>query len=178
MKTVYQLDATGLLLEAVEADPSPLEPGQWLIPGGCVDAPTPPALAANEALRWVDGVWTVLADFRGHSYWLADGSFHTIDTAGATPPAEALYTEPEPVPRLPTAVTMRQARLALLGAGLLSAVNAAVAAMPDVAGDAARIEWEFSPVVKRDSPFVLGISAALALTTEQLDALFTSAATL
>jgi hypothetical protein len=47
---------------------------------------------------------------------------------------------------------MRQARLALLGAGLLDTVNAAIAAMPGAADDAARIEWEFATTIERSNP--------------------------
>lgn len=79
-------------------------------------------------------------------------------------------------PPVPQSVTMRQARLALLGAGLLQSVDAAVAAMPGVGGDAARIEWEYAMSVERGSPLVAGLSASLGLTDAQLDALFTTAA--
>ncbi len=75
-------------------------------------------------------------------------------------------------------VTMRQARLALLGAGLLPQVNAAIAAMPGVEGDAARIEWEYAQEVRRDSPIVAGLSAALNLSASDLDTLFAEAAKL
>lgn len=71
---------------------------------------------------------------------------------------------------IPTSVTMRQARLALLQAGCLDAVSAAVAQM----GGAAVIEWEYAQVVERSSPLV----AALALPTAEVDGLFTLAATL
>lgn len=77
---------------------------------------------------------------------------------------------------VPVVVTMRQARLALLGAGLLEQVNAAVAALPDIEGAAARIEWEYAQEVRRDSPLVAGLSAALGLTDEILDSLFTEGA--
>lgn len=80
-----------------------------------------------------------------------------------------------PPPPTPTRVTMRQARLALLGAGLLPQVDAAVAAIPDAAGDAARIEWEYALSVERDSPLVSSLSEVLGLTSEQLDNLFTVA---
>ena len=79
----------------------------------------------------------------------------------------------DPVPEV---VTMRQARLALLGAGLLAQVNAAVANMPGTEGDAARIEWEYAQEVRRDSPLVAGLSAALGLTDETLDNLYKVAA--
>lgn len=81
-------------------------------------------------------------------------------------------------PPVPQFVTMRQARLALLQAGVLPAVNAAVAAMPGAAGDAARIEWEFSSTVERHRFLVEALGASLGMTAEQLDDLFRTAATL
>lgn len=78
----------------------------------------------------------------------------------------------------PDVVTMRQARLALLQAGLLAQVNTAVAAMPGAAGDTARIEWEFSSTVERNRPLVQSLIGALGLTESQLDDLFRLAATL
>ncbi|MCV6901066.1 hypothetical protein OE165_28940, partial [Escherichia coli] len=57
-----------------------------------------------------------------------------------------------------TKVTMRQARLALLGAGKLPAVNAAIAAMQGAQGEAARIEWEYSQEVQRDRGLVSALS--------------------
>lgn len=78
-------------------------------------------------------------------------------------------------PRI-TKVTMRQARLALLGAGKLPAVNAAIAAMQGAQGEAARIEWEYSQEVQRDRGLVSALSSQLGMTEEQLDALFTAAA--
>ncbi len=68
--------------------------------------------------------------------------------------------------------------LALLGAALLQTVNNAIATMPGAEGEAARIEWEYALSVERNSPLVAGLSAALNLTDAQLDALFTTAATL
>ena len=83
-----------------------------------------------------------------------------------------------PPPVVPTAVTMRQARLALLGAGLLSQVNSAIAAMTGMQGDAARIEWEFSSDVRRQQPLVMALGPALGLSAAQLDALFVAAGAL
>mgnify|MGYP001196921678 CR=1 FL=1 len=80
-------------------------------------------------------------------------------------------------PPVPQSVTMRQARLALLGAGLLDDVAAAIAAIPDpVQRKAAEIEWEYAQTVDRNSPFTQQLAAGLNLTAEQLDALFTQAA--
>ena len=77
-----------------------------------------------------------------------------------------------------TTVSMRQARLALLGAGLLDPVETAIAAMAGTEGKAAQIEWEYATEVKRDSPLVSGLAQALQLDDEILDRLFAVGATL
>lgn len=86
-------------------------------------------------------------------------------------------TESTPTLRI-TKVTMRQARLALLGAGLLDTVNTSIAAMTGAQGEAARIEWEYSQEVQRDRGLVTALGAQLGMTEEQLDALFTAASKL
>ena len=80
-----------------------------------------------------------------------------------------------PVPKI---VTMRQARLALLGAGLLTTVEATLAALPEPTKTAAQIEWEYSQEVHRDKALVQMLAPLLGLTTEQLDNLFIIASTL
>lgn len=101
-------------------------------------------------------------------------NFTRADFPDAQPPALPEYVPV--VVAVPEVVTMRQARLALLGAGLLAQVNAAVANMPGAEGDAARIEWEYAQEVRRDSPLVAALSAALGLTDETLDNLYKVAA--
>lgn len=76
---------------------------------------------------------------------------------------------------VPEAVTARQARLALLAAGHLPAVVAALEAMPGTEGEAARIEWEYALGIERQSPLVLALAAQLGLTEAQVDALFVAA---
>lgn len=130
------------------------------------------------------------------SYKLTQSSFIIRTTDGAFIPADPANTDwqqyqqwlsegniPEPADPIPapviTSVTMRQARLALLGAGLLDDVDAAIAAITDpTQRKAAEIEWEYAQTVDRDSSFTQQLSAGLGLTAEQLDALFTQAATL
>ncbi len=90
---------------------------------------------------------------------------HGWDGEDFTPPA------PAPVPAV-QAVTMRQARLALLDADLLDAVEAAVAAAPR----AVQIEWEYATQIERASPLVGAIAAGLDLDDAALDALFLAAA--
>lgn len=91
-------------------------------------------------------------------------------------PAEPVASEPEVEPSgPPTVVTMRQARRALLDAGLLAAVDDAIAQLPGVEGDAARIDWEFAATVERASPLIASLSEALGLDEAVLDALFAAA---
>ena len=83
-----------------------------------------------------------------------------------------------PIPPRITSVAMRQARLALLQAGLYATVQTSIAVMPGVSGEAARIEWEFASDVQRDSALVAALGSTLGLDTAQLDALFVSAVAL
>lgn len=104
------------------------------------------------------------ADYARYLEWLAAGNLPQP-------------MDPEIVPEV-MAVSMRQARLALLGAGLLQQVNDALVAMPGAAGEAARIEWEYATEVRKDSALVASLMGALGLTAEQLTSLFDTAATL
>lgn len=96
-----------------------------------------------------------------------------IDLASGS---QSVVDEPERQSPVPEVVSMRQARLALLGAGLLGNVDAAIASLPSPQREAARIEWEYATEIRRDSPTMGLIGAALSLTSEQIDALFVDAA--
>jgi hypothetical protein len=80
--------------------------------------------------------------------------------------------------QVPTQVTMRQACQALILAGLVGQVDAALAAIPGVPGELARAEWEKSQVVERNRPLVAQMAAMLGLSSAQLDQLFITAAEL
>lgn len=79
---------------------------------------------------------------------------------------------------VPSVVTMRQARLALLALGKLTAVEAAIAALPSPQKEAAAIEWEYSNEVQRHNGFVSLLAPSLNLTEADLDQLFIDAAKL
>ena len=83
-----------------------------------------------------------------------------------------------PVVQVPQSVTMRQARLALLGAGKLAAVEVAIEALPSPQKEAAWIEWEYAATVERNSPLIQQLAPALGLTEAEMDALFLQAASL
>lgn len=106
--------------------------------------------------------------WREYQEWLAEGN---------TPEPE--FTDEElaakqQVERDAQEVSMRQARLALLAAGLLDDVETGITALDK----AAQIEWEYATSVKRGSALVASIAAALSLSDDQLDDLFTAAAAL
>lgn len=97
--------------------------------------------------------------------------FHAAVAAG---PAD--YAPPDDTPALapvPETVSRYQARAALHNAGLLSTVEAAVAAADD---ELIRIAWADATVFRRDSPTILALAEALGLTSTQLDDLFRAAA--
>lgn len=87
-------------------------------------------------------------------------------------------TKPAPPPVVPEQVTMRQARLALLGAGLLASVDTAINSLPSPMQEEARIEWDYSSTVERHRSLVQALGGAMGLTEAQLDALFIQATTL
>lgn len=87
-----------------------------------------------------------------------------------------LTPPPAPPVAVPAAVTMRQARLALLAAGKLTAVTAAISALPSPKKEAAQIEWEYSQEVQRHNGFVAQLGPVLGLDAAALDALFVAAA--
>jgi hypothetical protein len=88
------------------------------------------------------------------------------------------YGNPGTPSSVPQSVTMRQARLALLGAGKLAAVEAAIDSLAEPIKTAARIEWEYSNEVQRANGVVSQLAPALGMTEAEIDALFTQAATL
>ena len=75
---------------------------------------------------------------------------------------------------VPQQVTMRQARLALLSAGLLDDVEAVISA----AGRVAQLEWEYAAVVDRSNPAVAAVQQQQGITDAQIDDMFREAAKL
>lgn len=82
---------------------------------------------------------------------------------------EAGYVPPAPLPTpVPHVITIRQAKLVLLAAGLLDDVDAAVAQ----ADRATQIEWEYATEVNRTWHTLVTLQAALGLSDQQVDDLF------
>ncbi|CAG2144384.1 hypothetical protein LMG31506_02994 [Cupriavidus yeoncheonensis] len=59
-KTVYQLDVAGHFAGETLADESPLEPGVWLIPRGCIEIPPPNEWPEDKWPRWNGAEWQLV----------------------------------------------------------------------------------------------------------------------
>jgi hypothetical protein len=109
-------------------------------------------------LRTIDGASIpndpANTDYAQYLLWLAAGNIPD--------PADLIAVV------IPTVISMAQARLTLLDAGLLDAVEHSISSMPR----ATQIDWEFRHAVERDSPLVATFAAALNLDNAALDALF------
>jgi hypothetical protein len=88
------------------------------------------------------------------------------------------FVEYVPTPPPITSITPRQARLALLGAGLLDTVRGAFTQLPEPQRTAAQIEWDHALSIERSSPLVAQMAAAAGLSEEQVDELFAAGAAL
>lgn len=87
------------------------------------------------------------------------------EDAGFAPPQDPPSAVPEKVSRL-------QARLALLGAGLLQMVEDHISASGD---PVLQMAWAEATEWRRDSPTIAAIAAALSLSEDQVDDLFIAA---
>lgn len=80
---------------------------------------------------------------------------------------------------VPQVISRAQAKLALLGVGLLSAVQSAIDAVPDPAMRAAmQIEWDDRLTFERTNPTLIALATGLGMSSTQLDQLFIVGATL
>jgi hypothetical protein len=95
---------------------------------------------------------------------------YNIETGEMTEHEDAPVTTVEPIKV--SQVSMRQARLALLKAGLLDAIDSHMTE-PDQ-----RIWWDYATTVERNHPLVVQVAASISLTDEQVDDLFELASTL
>lgn len=75
-----------------------------------------------------------------------------------------------PPPPVPESVPAHHLRRALRAFGMLTAVVAYMAALPD--DDEMRESWEYAPYFRRDALGIEAARVALGLTNEQVDALF------
>lgn len=121
-------------------------------------------ISESTVQRISDGVFIPTSDdnmdYQAYVAWVEGG--------GVPDPAD-----PAPV-YVPQSASRYQARAALLEAGLLDAVESHFDALPESSLD--KLAWKEAPTVLRTSDAVASAAAALGITEEQLDSLFTRAA--
>jgi len=94
-KIVYQTDHLGIFTGTTQADPSPLEPDVWLIPGGCVEE-APPMSGPHQVPRWDGHRWQLISSYQGlTAYNTTTGTPLVLERAGELP---AGYTLSVPGP--------------------------------------------------------------------------------
>lgn len=111
--------------------------------------------------------WTLDGDDIAGLTWLGDEPQLTNEQILAT--AAALR------PLLPP-ITRRQLRLTLLAHGLLNQVAPAIAALSEPTRSTAMIEWDDAREYQREHPLLGQLGAALGLTDEQIDVMWSEAA--
>ena len=87
-------------------------------------------------------------------------------------------TSYNPDTQVPFSVTMRQARLALLGANKLVAITSAIESLPEPTKSGAKITWEYSTEVQRYNGLVSQLAPVLGISDAEIDALFIAASKL
>jgi hypothetical protein len=58
----YQHDHAGFYVGSIDAEPSPLEPGLFLIPARCVTVAPPGVVIEGMAARWSGAAWAVVRE--------------------------------------------------------------------------------------------------------------------
>ena len=182
---------TGEYLGQGMADPDPMREGRFLLPAHSTIVPAPETgLRESAIFDQATKAWNVVPDFRTTVlYSTVDGTLVQVAGLGPQPPSTTEIPRPSPVhvwsgadwevdpaleaaARVPASVTPLQARRALLAAGLLDAVEAAI----EGADPETKLAWQYATAVERQSPFTLTLAAALNLTDAQVDDLFVNAA--
>lgn len=107
----------------------------------------------------------VHAPEEGVGYADADGEVYTL-----------VRWEQPVAPHVPQTVTMAQAQLALLNAGLLAQIEAGINNLPESMKQTVLIAWQKSPHVSRQGNLVNLLATDFGLTEKQLDELFIAAA--
>lgn len=113
--------------------------------------------------------------FAQRNGWISAEANGTQAQIGGTWDGESFSPAP-PIPEpVPQSVTMRQARRYLLNIGRLQDVDAAIDNLPEPQRTAAKIDWEYSQVVERQSEFVLMLAPVLGWDAAGLDTMFIEA---
>jgi hypothetical protein len=124
-KTVYQTNPQGLYVGPAEADESPLEPGVFMIPAGCVESPPPVHIPELKAACWNGKAWQLVDYFEGLVvYSMTTCEPLTLTGTGAIPDGyTTLRPGPDQVWKNGRWVDDLNAQLAKIHAAKTNAVN-------------------------------------------------------
>lgn len=123
----------------------------------------------NETIYYVDEKGVYLGGYSG-----AEPPEGAIEVPAAPDDARQIWGFPgwgETPVAVPTTVTKRQAKLALLDSGILDDVETLVSSLDR----GTRIEWEDSTEFHRDSPIISSLAKGLGLSEKDVDTLFLKA---
>lgn len=180
---------TGEIVSKSVADASPLEDGVFLIPAYATTI-APPEHQPGKSAIFSDGAWSVVDDYRGETWWRAHNDPVIIASLGdpsvsglsrneppapPQPPPEPTPPEPEPEPLIPQQAPMWAVRVVLYRHNLLTPAQDAITASNDYA---LQTIWEYGNFADRGSNAIAALSAALNLTSDQVDQFFIEANTI
>ncbi|MCD1634501.1 DUF4376 domain-containing protein [Martelella mediterranea] len=94
MKIYHFSAATGEFLGSGQADADPLEEGRFLVPANAVTI-APPAAGPHEASVFSDSRWSLVADYRGQTWFDENGNAVEVESLGD--PAELGLLAEKPV---------------------------------------------------------------------------------
>lgn len=123
---VYLFDSAGLHNGEYIAQPSPLEPGAFIVPTNSTPV-APPALAVNQVAVFANGAWSAQPDYRGQLiYDQNSGASQEIVAIGAIPAGFALTPPP------PTLAQAKNTQIAKIKNSCEQALQTIVAAYPSL----------------------------------------------
>jgi len=147
VKEVYQTDHSNYFVNVAFADPDPLQPNHWLIPGGCIETHPPSFDSTTHKARWTGTEWAL--------------------EEIPVPPPEPEPEQPDPN-AVPQYVTPLQARKALTAQGLRTQVEEYIATQSLEVKDA----WEYATQFYRKDGILVNAGSNLGMTEEEIDNLF------
>lgn len=106
---------SGEFMGASEADPNPVQPGDFIIPANATTIQPPGDPSSGHAMAWDGKDWIEIEDHRGETWWTAAGESMTINKIG-NPVDYELQAEPPPAP---TPLPVARLRFALVHDGVV-----------------------------------------------------------
>lgn len=97
---------SGEFMGTSEADPNPVETGEFIIPAHATTIEPPGDPSAGHAMAWDGSDWVEIEDHRGEVWWNDAGEPMTVNMIGR-PVDHGLVSEPPPQPEPPLVAKIR-----------------------------------------------------------------------